>query len=42
MSALDHALVVLDELGAISPEGDMTPMGQYLVSGPGKQARGSY
>ena len=32
VSSLDHALFVLDELGALSPEGDLTPMGQHLVS----------
>ncbi|GJE89518.1 HrpA-like RNA helicase [Phanerochaete sordida] len=34
MSALDHALFVLNELGAISPEGDLTPMGQHLAMLP--------
>ena len=33
-SALDHAISVLDELGALSPEGDVTPMGQHLVRDP--------
>lgn len=31
VSALDHALTVLNEIGAVSQEGELTPMGQHLV-----------
>ncbi|KIP11667.1 hypothetical protein PHLGIDRAFT_27719 [Phlebiopsis gigantea 11061_1 CR5-6] len=33
-SALDHAILVLEELGALSAEGEVTPMGQYLAMLP--------
>lgn len=31
ISAIDGALTTLTELGAITEEGDLTPMGQHLV-----------
>ena len=32
MTAIDHALRILEELGAISDTGELTPLGQNLVS----------
>ncbi|KAJ3555162.1 hypothetical protein NM688_g2729 [Phlebia brevispora] len=34
MAAIDHALAVLSELGAITETGELTPMGQYLAMLP--------
>ena len=32
MTAIDHALRILEELGAITDTGELTPLGQNLVS----------
>ena len=31
MAAMEHALITLEELGAISGTGEVTPLGQHLV-----------